>query len=104
MNLIYFTKDAYKLLKKDLNANKDNYYSDDPWLAQYFADQGLEEYCKTSSIVVPNFQLLNVEDGDNDAKNRCRFSEHKDFIPRSTKIKLPRSRHPIRCFGLHCVI
>lgn len=87
MNLIYFTKDAYKLLKKDLNANKDNYYSDDPWLAKYFADQGLEEYCKTSSIVVPNFQLLNVEDGDNDAKNRADlaniktlYTEYKDKI------------------------
>ena len=40
MNLIYFTKDAYKLLKKDLDANKDNYYRDDPWLSEYFAKVG----------------------------------------------------------------
>ena len=87
MNLIYFTKDAYKLLKKDLNANKDNYYSDDPWLAQYFADQGIEEYYKTSSIVVPNFQLLNAEDADSEAKNRADlaniktlYSEYKDKL------------------------
>ena len=40
MNLIYFTKDAYKLLKKDLNLNKNNYYSEDPWLDEYFATAG----------------------------------------------------------------
>ncbi len=87
MNLIYFTKDAYKLLKKDLNVNKDNYYGDDPWLEQYFADQGIEEYYKTSSISVPNIQLFTTEDDDNNAKNQADliniktlYSEYKDKI------------------------
>ena len=40
MNLIYFTKEAYKLLKKDLNLNRDKYYSDEPWLDEYFASAG----------------------------------------------------------------
>ena len=44
MNLIYFTKDAYKLLKKDLVNNKGNYYSEDPWLEEYFASAGIDEY------------------------------------------------------------
>ena len=56
MNLIYFTKDAYKLLKKDLVNNKGNYYSEDPWLEEYFVTAGIDEYFKTSSVVVPNIK------------------------------------------------
>lgn len=69
MNLIYFTKDAYKLLKKDLNSNKDNYYSEDPWLSEYFVSVGLDEFYKTSSITVPNITLVYSGD-DTESKNR----------------------------------
>lgn len=69
MNLIYFTKDAYKYLKKDLDANKDNYYKDEPWLSEYFAKVGIDEFYKTSSIVVPNVQLFYSGD-DIESKNK----------------------------------
>lgn len=57
MNLVYFTKEAYKLLKKDLEQNKEKYKTDDPWLEEYFAEQNLSEYYKTSSIAVPEVIL-----------------------------------------------
>ncbi|WP_428081179.1 DUF6339 family protein [Candidatus Avelusimicrobium alvi] len=65
MNLIYFTRDAYKLLKKDLNTNKENYYKQDKWLTQYFSDAGLDEFHKISSIVVPEVELVYNGDEDN---------------------------------------
>lgn len=86
MNLLYFTKDAYKMLKKDLDNNKDNYYSDEPWLSEYFASAGLDEFYRTSSIVVPEVDLIYSGD-DNEAKNRddlanikILFSAYKDKI------------------------
>lgn len=86
MNLIYFTKDAYKLLKKDLDANKDNYYREESWLNEYFAKVGLDEFCKTSSIVVSNLQLSYTGD-DNESKNnddlsniKLLYSDYKDKI------------------------
>ena len=86
MNLIYFTKDAYKLLKKDLINNKGNYYSEEPWLEDYFAAAGIDEYIKTSSVVVPNVNL--VYNGDDDeVKNqddlsniRLLYNAYKDKI------------------------
>ena len=86
MNLIYFTKDAYKLLKKDLDANKDNYYRDDPWLSEYFAKVGLDEFYKTSSIVVSNLQLSysgdDVESKNNDdlLNIKILYADYKDKI------------------------
>ena len=78
MNLIYFTKDAYKLLKKDLNLNKNNYYSEEPWLDEYFAAAGLDEFYKTSSITVPNIEL--VYNGDDiEVKNRDDLNNIKSF-------------------------
>lgn len=86
MNLIYFTRDAYKLLKKDLNTNKDNYYDDAPWLSDYFLQAGLDEFYRTSSIVVPSIQLLSTGD-TTDAKNaddlsniKTLYSDYKDKI------------------------
>lgn len=86
MNLIYFTKEAYKLLKKDLNSNKDNYYNDDPWLTEYFTAAGLDEFYKTSSITVPNLQLVYSGD-DTESKNKddllnikILYSEYKDKL------------------------
>jgi hypothetical protein len=69
LNLIYFTRDAYKALRKDLNLNREKYYSDEPWLNDYFARIGIDEYYKTSSITVPNIDLLYSGD-DIESKNR----------------------------------
>ena len=69
MNLVYFTKDAYKSLKKDLDANKEKYFSDDPWLDQYFSETGITEYFKKSTIVVPNVSLAYTGDDDVSKKN-----------------------------------
>lgn len=86
MNLIYFTKDAYKLLKKDLNLNKDNYYSEEPWLDEYFATAGLDEFYKTSSITVPNIELVyngdDIEVKNSDDLNNIKsfYIEYKDKI------------------------
>lgn len=86
MNLIYFTKDAYKLLKKDLDANKDNYYRDDPWLSEYFAKVGLDEFYKTSSIVVSNLQLscsgedVGSKNNDDLLNIKLLYSDYKDKI------------------------
>lgn len=86
MNLIYFTRDAYKLLKKDLNANKDKYYSDDDWLPEFFSLAGVTEYYRTSSIVVPNIELINscdtIEEKNSADFNNTRtlYSAYKDKI------------------------
>ena len=86
MNLIYFTKDAYKLLKKDLNLNKDNYYSEEPWLDEYFSTVGLDEFYKTSSITVPNIELVyngdDIEVKNSDDLNNIKsfYIEYKDKI------------------------
>lgn len=86
MNLIYFTKDAYKLLKKDLIVNKEKYYSDAPWLTDYFALAGLDEFYKTSSITVPNI-LLQYSGDDIESKNnddllniKILYSGYKDKL------------------------
>lgn len=86
MNLIYFTKEAYKFLKKDLDANQENYYKDEPWLSEYFAKVGLDEFYKTSSVVVPNIQLYysgdDIESKNNDdlLNIKLLYSEYKDKI------------------------
>lgn len=69
MNLIYFTKDAYKHLKKDLASNNENYYSEELWLEAYFAKVGIDEYVKTSSVVVPKISLIHSGD-DIETKNQ----------------------------------
>ena len=86
MNLIYFTREAYKSLKKDLNINKEKYYSDDPWIDEYFAQVGIDEYYKTSSITVPNISFSCTGD-DIESKNsddlvniKTFYNEYKDKI------------------------
>ena len=69
MNLIYFTKDAYKLQKKDLKNNMEKYYSEDPWLEEYFASAGIDEYFRTSSVVVPSINLV-YSGEDDETKNQ----------------------------------
>lgn len=86
MNLIYFTKEAYKQLKKDLVTNNANYYSDEPWLTEYFSASGIDEFYRTSSVVVPNIDLVYTGD-DDESKNRddlinvkLLYSNYKDKI------------------------
>lgn len=69
-----------------MDANKDNYYRDDPWLSEYFAKVGLDEFYKTSSIVVSNLQL-NCSGDDVESKNnddllniKLLYSDYKDKI------------------------
>ena len=69
MNLIYFTKEAYKLLKKDLSNNRENYYSEESWVEKYFIDAEIDEYCKESSIVVLKIGL-DYSGDDAESKNR----------------------------------
>lgn len=68
MNLIYFTNEAYDLLKKNLDNISDNYYKEEAWLGEFFAQAGLEEYYKTSTITVPDLSLENNGD-DIETKN-----------------------------------
>ena len=86
MNLIYFTKEAYKLLKKDLENNIENYYKDEPWLTEYFSASGIDEFYRTSSVVVPSITPVYTGD-DTESKNRddlinikMLFSDYKDKI------------------------
>lgn len=73
MNLKYFSREAYTALKKALDINKDKYYSDEEWLSQFFAEQGIEEYCKESSIIVPDIELA-YSGEDDDSKNKDDFN------------------------------
>lgn len=86
MNLIYFKREAYDLLKKDLNNVEALYYQNDAWLEEYFAKAGMEEFYKTSSIVVPHI-VLSYNGDDNDTKNaddlinvRALYSSFKDKL------------------------
>lgn len=86
MNLIYFTNEAYKQLKKDADLNKDNYYSDEPWLKEYFKSSGFEEYYKTSDISVPNVELISTGESNDSKKTddlintKSIYSNYKDKI------------------------
>ena len=86
MNLIYFTREAYKVLRRDVGSNEGKYYSTDSWLAEYFSAQGMDEYVKTSTIVVPDVVLQYTGDS-NESKNsddlintRLLFSGYKNRI------------------------
>lgn len=87
MNLIYFTQDAYKTLKKDIEQNKDKYYSSDTsWLNDYFEQNNISEYMKTSSVKVGNISFQYTGDdveskNSDDIQNIITFySEFKDKI------------------------
>lgn len=54
MKLIYFTDEAYNLLKKDLYKNEKNYYLEELWIEKYFKEYNIENYMGTSDIVVGN--------------------------------------------------
>ena len=86
MNLVYFTREAYKALRRDVESNEDKYYSTDLWLADYFSAQGMDEYVKTSTIVVPDV-VLQYSGDSNESKNsddlintRLLYSGYKDRI------------------------
>lgn len=58
MNLPYFSKEAFKTLKAELHNNEAKYYSQEQWLDDFFATMGIRDYLRTSSIVVPDLQLV----------------------------------------------
>ena len=69
MNLIYFTQDAYKAIKKDIQKNADKYYQDEPWLEDYFEENGIQEFYRTSSIKVGDFEFQYTGDDIESKKN-----------------------------------
>lgn len=83
MNLKYFSREAYTALKKTLDINKEKYYSEEEWLSQFFAEQGIEEYCRESSIIVPDVEFVYTGDTD-DAKNK---DDLKNIVELYTKYK-----------------
>ncbi len=60
MNLIYFTDEAYKNLKNDINNNADKYFSSEKWIMKYFDDKGINEPILNSEIIVPDISLQNT--------------------------------------------
>lgn len=60
MNLIYFTEEAYKLLKNDIDNNSDKYSSPERWVTKYFDENGVNEPIVNSEIIVPNISLQNT--------------------------------------------
>lgn len=74
MNLVYFTREAYKCIKKDTQNNSEKYYSSEDWLDSYFESNGISEYCRTLSICVDEFDFCytgNTDDckRDDDIQN-----------------------------------
>lgn len=57
MNLIYFTQEAYKSIKKDVQSNNDRYYSNEEWLEDYFEEKGISEFYRTSTVKVDEFEF-----------------------------------------------
>ena len=86
MNLKYFTKEAYLSLKKDLEINKEKYYSNEEWLSEYFKEQGINEFYRESSLIVKDFELVYRGNSDeqknaDDLENIIRlYSACKDKI------------------------
>ena len=90
MNLKYFTREAYTSLKKDLDINKEKYLENNEWIKEYFAEQGIAEYYRESSIIVKDFSLDYSGDSDeeknkDDLNNIIKFySAYKDKITPAT--------------------
>ena len=64
MNLKYFSLDAYKKIKSDLDINREKYYSEDNWIDSYFDEAGIKDYITESNITVPNISLVYSGDSD----------------------------------------
>lgn len=70
MNLVYFSRDAYKTLKKDVELNKEKYYSDAPWLQEYFEEKGITDFARTSTVKVGDVSAFQHTGDDIESKNR----------------------------------
>lgn len=70
MNLVYFSRDAYKTLKKDVELNKEKYYSDAPWLQEYFEEKGITDFVRTSTVKVGDISAFQYTGDDIESKNR----------------------------------
>lgn len=86
MNLPYFSKEALKALRAEIDNNETNYYSQDPWLGDFFSSRGIQDYLKTSSIVVPDIKLVcsGVDDavkcGEDFINVTMLYGDYKDRI------------------------
>lgn len=70
MNLVYFSRDAYKTLKKDVELNKEKYYLDTPWLQEYFDEKGISDFVRTSTIKVGDISTFQYTGDDIESKNK----------------------------------
>lgn len=69
MNLLIFTQEAYKTLKKSIDLNKDNYYSDSQWLNEFFEENNVGDYYKISAVSVGELSFQFTGE-DIDSKNK----------------------------------
>ena len=69
MNLKYLTREAYNSLKKDIDLNKEKYYSDEKWLQNYFKENEITEPYRESSIIVKDIEL-DYSGNDIESKNK----------------------------------
>lgn len=68
MKLPCFTEDAYNELLNYRDDNESKYYSEEPWIEEFFRSVNLGNQCQYSSIVVPNVKL---ESGAETNEEKC---------------------------------
>lgn len=78
MNLIYFTQEAYKSIKKDVQSNNDRYYSNEEWLEDYFEEKGISEFYRTSTVKVDEFEFQ--YSGENDECKKADDIQNTIFL------------------------
>jgi hypothetical protein len=69
VNLVYFTQEAYKSLKKDVESNKEKYYEDIRWLNEYFESNNIQDFKRTTDVTVGNITFQHTGD-DTEANNQ----------------------------------
>jgi len=68
LNLVYFTQDAYKSLKRDVETNKNKYYEDRQWLSEYFESNNIKDYIRNTEVTVNNI-LFEYSGDDTESNN-----------------------------------
>lgn len=85
MNLIYFTKDAYTCLLREVDGNESKYYSDNIWLDDYFKNKGLFDYCQESTLDMPKVELICTDEDDqiqyDIANTKIFYEAYKNLTP-----------------------
>ncbi|WP_138418239.1 DUF6339 family protein [Aquibacillus sediminis] len=70
MNLKYLTEPNLIHLKTNIEGFLDNYYSDSPWVQEYFENN---DWFLQSKVMVQNVELLNGKSASNDIENTIRL-------------------------------